>query len=165
MISSLTDCIMRLERRSRRRNSGSLLLRSSGPSVYGSAWSGSRTRESPIVESWVQVNFLELVSDSEEEREVHVAENLVPIPVRPLTPGLSCPSLAERLGVNYDLWRNDGRTLDRDQSGSESRVGVSEETKWVIQGTPLVIRFGSVGSLPVYPAPPPYIGEDSPAPM
>ena len=25
------------------------------------------TRESPIVEQWVQVNFLELVSDSEEE--------------------------------------------------------------------------------------------------
>ena len=68
----------------------------------------------PIIESWVQVNFLELVSDSEEEREVHVAENLVLVPVCPPTPSPAHPSLAEHLGVNYNLWRNNGGTSDGD---------------------------------------------------
>ena len=119
-----------------------------------------------IVESWVQVNFLEPVSDSEEEREVHVVENLVPVPVHPPTPSLSCPSLAECLGVNYGLWRNNSGMSDRDQSGSEGQAGVSKGVRWVIWGTHPVIRFGSVPPLPQYsPAPAPYISEDSPAPM
>ena len=167
MISSLTDCMTRLERwrRNSRRGSGDSLGRSSGSSIYGSAWSGSGTRASPIVEHWVQVNFLEPTS-SEGEREVHVAENIRPVLVCALTPGLSHPSLAECLGVNYDLWRNNGRTLDGDQSGSNGRVGVSEEVRWVIRGTPPTIRFGSVPPLPEYsPAPLAYISEEGLAPM
>ena len=51
MISPLMDHITRLERRSRRDRRGlrSSSLWGSGPSVYGSTWSGSGTRESPIV--------------------------------------------------------------------------------------------------------------------
>ena len=126
-ILSLTDHVTRLEgwRHRSRRGSGSSLGRSSGGSIYGSAWSGSGTRADPVVERWVQVNFLEPTS-SEEERDVHVAENVRPVPVRVPTPGLSRPSLAERLGVNYDLWRNNGRTSDGDQSGSDGQAGVSE---------------------------------------
>ena len=114
MISSLTDCVTRLEgwRRRSRRGLGNS-LGSSRSSVYGSAWSGSGTRVDPVVERQVQVNFLEPMS-SEEEREVHVAENIRPVPVRAPTPGPSRPSLAERLGVNYDLWRNNGGTSDGD---------------------------------------------------
>ena len=76
-ILSLTDWVMRLERwrRNSRRGSGLSLGRSSGESIYGSAWSGSGTRADPVVERRVQVNFLEPIS-SEEEREVHVAENV-----------------------------------------------------------------------------------------
>ena len=59
-----------------RRGLGDLLGRSSGSSIYGSAWSGSGTRASPIVECWVQVNFLEPTSSEEGEREVHVVENV-----------------------------------------------------------------------------------------
>ena len=110
-----------------------------------------------MVESRVQINFLEPTS-SEEEREVHVVENVRPVPVRAPTPGPSRPSLAERLGVNYDLWRNNGGTSDGDQSGSEGRAGVSEEVRRVIRGDPPTIRFGSV-------PPPPYISEEGPAPM
>ena len=109
------------------------------------------------MESRVQINFLEPTS-SEEEREVHVAENVRPVPVRVPTPGPSRPSLAERLGVNYDLWRNNGWTSDGDQSGSEGRAGVSEEVRRVIRGDPPTIRFGSV-------PPPPYISDEGPAPM
>ena len=116
------------------------------------------------MESWVQVNFLEPVSDSEDKREVHVVENSVPVPVRSLTPSLSCPSLAECLGVNYDLWRNNGGTSDGDQSGSDGWARVSEGVRWVIQGTPPVIWFGSVPPLPHY-SPAPHILEDGPAPM
>ena len=141
------------------------LTQSSGPSIYGSAWSGSGTQESPIVESQVQINFLELVSDNEEEREVHMAENPVPVPVCVPTPGLSHPSLAEHLGVNYNLWRNNSGTLDGDQSGSEGTARVSEGVREVIRGTPPVIQFGSVPPLPEYFPPPPYIGEDELAPM
>ena len=137
-----------------------------GPSVYGSAWSRSGTRESPIEESWVQVNFLEPVSDSGDEGEVHVAENPIPVLVRPPSPSPSCPSLAEHLGVNYNLWRNNGGTSDGDQSGSKGQARVSEEVRRVIWGTPLIIRFGSVPPLPrSSPAPPPYILEDGPALM
>ena len=138
---------------------------SSRSSIYGSAWSGSGTRVDPVVESQVEVRFLEPTS-SEEERDVHVVENVRPAPVRAPTPGLSRPSLAERLGVNYDLWRNNGGTLDGDQSGSDGRAWVSEEVRRVIRGTPPDIRFGSVPPLPRYsPALPAYISEDGPAPM
>ena len=166
MISSLTDRVTRLERwRTRSRRGSGNSSGSSRSSVYGSAWSGSGTRADPVVESWVQINFLEPTS-SEEEREVHVAENARPVPVRPPTPGPSRPSLAERLGVNYDLWRNNGGTLDGDQSGSKGRAGVSEGVRRVIRGDPPTIRFGSVPPLPEYsPAPPAYISEDGPAPM
>ena len=145
----LTDRVMRLERwrRNSRRGSGDSLGRSSGSSIYGSAWSGSGTRASPIVECRVKVNFLEPTS-SEGEREVHVAENVRPVPVCAPTPGPSRPSLAERLGVNYDLWRNNGGTSDGDQSGSNGRARVSEEVRWVIWGTPPTIWFGSVPPLP-----------------
>ena len=158
MILSLTDWVMRLERwrRNLRRGLGSSLGRSLGESIYGSAWSGSGTRESPIVECWVVVNFLEPMS-SEEEREVQVAENIRLVPVCPPTPGLSCPSLAECLGVNFNLWRNNDRTSDGAKSGSDGRAGVSEEVKQVIWGTPPVIRFGSVPALLEYVQPPPYI--------
>ena len=164
-ISSLTDHVMRLERwrRNLRRSSGNL-LGSSKSSLYGSAWFGSGTRADPVVESQVEVRFLEPTS-SEEEREVHVAENVGPVPVHAPTPGLS-RSLAERLGVNYDLWRNNGGTLDGDQSGSDGRAGVSEEVRQVVRGDPLTIRFGSVPPLPEYsPAPPAYISKEGPAPM
>ena len=167
MISSLKDRVTRLERwrRNSRRGLGDLSGRSSGSSVYGSAWSSSRIWASPIVEHPVQVNFLEPVS-SEEEREVHVAENIRLVPVRAPTPGPSYPSLAEHLGVNYNLWRNNSGTLDGDQSGSNSRAGVSEGVRQVIQGDPPVIRFGSVPPLPEYPpASPAYISEEGPAPM
>ena len=89
MISLLTDRVMRLERwrRNSRRGSDSS-GRSSGDSIYGSAWSGSGTRVDPVVERQVQVNFLEPMS-SDEEREVHMAENVRPVPVRAPTPGLS----------------------------------------------------------------------------
>ena len=165
-ISSLTDRVTRLERwRTRSRRDSGNSSGSSRSSLYGSAWSGSGTRADPVVESRVQINFLEPTS-SEEEREVHVAENIRPVPVRAPTPGPSRPSLAERLGVNYDLWRNNGGTSDGDQSGSEGRAGVSEGVRRVIRGDPPTIRFGSVPPLPEYsPAPPAYISEDGPAPM
>ena len=119
----------------------------------------------PVVESRVEVRFLEPTS-SEEERDVHVAENVRPVPVHALTPGPSRPSLAEHLGMNYNLWRNNGGTSDGDQSGSDGRAGVSEEVRWVIQGTPPAIRFGSVPPLPRYsPVPPAYISEKGLAPM
>ena len=157
-IASLTNRVMRLERwRTRSRRGLGDSSGSSRSSLYGSAWSGSGTRVDPVVESWVQINFLEPTS-SEEEREVHVAENVRPVPVRAPTPGSSRPSLAECLGVNYDLWRNNGGTSDGDQSGSEGRAGVSEEVRRVIRGDPPTIRFGSV-------PPPPYISEEGPAPM
>ena len=126
MISLLMDHVTRLERwrRNSRRGSGDL-LGSSQSSIYGSAWSGSGTRADPVVESWVEVRFLEPTS-SEEEREVHVAENVRLVPVRAPTPGPSHPSLAERLGVNYDLWRNNSGASDGDQSGSDGRAGVSD---------------------------------------
>ena len=165
-ISSLTDRVTRLERW--RRNSRRSLGDSSGSSrssVYGSAWSGSGTRADPIVESQVEVRFLEPTS-SEEERDVHMAENIRPVPVRALTPGPSRPSLAERLGVNYNLWRNNSRTLGGDQSGSDGRARVSKGVRRVIRGDPPTIQFGSVPPLPEYsPAPPAYISEDGPAPM
>ena len=158
-ILSLTDRVTRLERwRTRsRRNSGNS-SGSSRSSLYGSAWSGSGTRADPVVESRVQINFLEPTSSEEGEREVHVAENVRPVPVRAPIPGSSRPSLAERLGVNYDLWRNNGGTSDGDQSGSEGWAGVSEEVRRVIRGDPPTIRFSSV-------PPPPYISEEGPAPM
>ena len=157
MISLLTDRVTRLERwRTRSRRGSGNSSGSSRSSVYGSAWSGSGTRADPVVESRVQINFLEPTS-SKEEREVHVAENVRPVPVRAPTPGSSRPSLAERLGVNYDLWRNNGGTSDGDQSGSDGRAGVSEEVRRVIRGDPPTIRFGSV--------PPPYINKEGPAPM
>ena len=157
-ISSLTDHVTRLERwRTRSRRDSGNSLGSSRSSVYGSAWSGSGTRVDPIVERRVQVNSLDPTS-SEEEREVHVAGNARPVPVRAPTPGPNRRSLAERLGVNYDLWRNNGGTSDGDQSGSEGRAGVSEEVRRVIRGDPPTIRFGSV-------PPPPYISEEGPAPM
>ena len=157
-IASLTDRVTRLERwRTRSRRGSGNSSGSSRSSLYGSAWSGSGTRADPVVESRVQINFLEPTS-SEEEREVHVAENVRPVPVCAPTPGPSRPSLAEHLGVNYDLWRNNGGTSDGDQSGSEGRAGVSEEVRQVIRGNPLTIRFGSV-------PPPPYISEEGPAPM
>ena len=157
-ISSLTDRVARLERwRTRSKWGSGNSSGSSRSSVYGSAWSGSGTRVDPVVERRVQVNFLEPTS-SEEEREVHVAENVRPVLVRAPTPGPSRPSLAERLGVNYELWRNNGGTSDGDQSGSEGRAGVSEEVRRVIRGDPPTIRFGSV-------PPPPYISEEGPAPM
>ena len=157
-ISLLTDRVTRLEgwRRRPRRSSGNS-SESSRSSVYGSAWSGSGTRVDPVVERRVEVRFLEPTS-SEEEREVHVAENVRPVPVHTPTPSPSCPSLAERLGVNYDLWRNNGGTSDGDQSGSDGRAGVSEEVRQVIRGDPPTIRFDSV-------PPPPYISEEGPAPM
>ena len=111
----------------------------------------------PVVESRVQINFLEPTS-SEEEREVHVAENIRPVLVRAPVPGPSRHSLAEHLGVNYHLWRNNGGTSDGDQSGSEGRAGVSEEVRRVIRGDSPTIRFGSV-------PPPPYISEEGLAPM
>ena len=165
MISSLTDHVTRLERwrRNLRRGSGNL-LGTSGSSVYGSTWSGSGTRADPIVENRVEVRFLEPTS-SEEEREVHVAENVRPVPVHAPTPGLSRPSLAECLGVNYNLWRNNSGTSDGDQSGSDGRAGVNEEVRWVIRGTPLAIWFGSVPPLPEYVPLPAYISEEGPAPM
>ena len=163
-ISSLTDRVTRLEgwRRRSRRSSGDS-SGSSRSSVYGSAWSG--TRADPVVESRVEVRFLEPTS-SEEERDVHVVENVRPVPVRAPTPGLSRPSLAERLGVNYDLWKNNGGTSDGDQSGSEGRAGVGEGVRRVIWGDPPTIWFGSVPLLLEYSPPPPvYIGEEGPAPM
>ena len=167
VISSLTDHVTRLEgwrRRSRRNSRDS--SGSSRSSIYGSAWSGSGTRADPVVESRVEVRFLEPTS-SEEERDVHVAENTRPVPVRAPTPGLGRPSLAERLGVNYDLWRNNGGTSDGDQSGSDGRAGVSEEVRQVIRGSPPTIQFGSVPPLPEYSSvlPLPYISEDGLAPM
>ena len=164
-ISSLTDRVTRLEgwRRSRRSSGNS--SGSSGSSVYGSAWSSSRTRADPVVERRVQVNFLEPMS-SEEERDVHVVENVRPVLVHAPTPGPSRPSLAKRLGVNYNLLRNNGGTSDGDQSGSEGRAGVSEGVRRVIRGDPPTIRFGSVPPLPEYSlAPPAYISEEGPAPM
>ena len=166
MISSLMDHVTRLERwrRNLRRSLGDS-SGSSRSSIYGSTWSGSGTRADPVVESWVKVRFLEPMS-SEEERDVHVAENVRPVPVRAPTPGPSHPSLVERLGMNYDLWRNNGGTLDGDQSSSDGRAGVSEGVRRVIQGDPPTIRFGSVLPLPEYsPAPPAYISEEGPAPM
>ena len=165
MISSLTDCVARLERwrRSSRRGSGNS-SGTSASSVYGSAWSSSGTRTDPVVKSRVEVRFLEPTS-SEEERDVHVVESIRPVPVHAPTPGPSRPSLAKRLGVNYDLWRNNGGTSDGDQSGSDGRAGVSEEVRQVIRGTPLAIRFGSVPPLPEYVPPPAYLNEEGPAPM
>ena len=90
------------------------------------------------MERQVEVNFLESTS-SEGEREVHMVENVRLVPVCALTPGPSYPSLAECLGVNYDLWRNNSGTLDGDQSGSDGRAGVSKGVRRVIQGTPLTI--------------------------
>ena len=165
-ISSLTDRVMRLERwrRNSRRGSGNS-LGSSRSSVYGSAWSSSRTRVDPVVESQVEIRFLEPMS-SEEERDIHVVENIRPVPVHAPTPGPSRPSLAECLGVNYDLWRNNGGSSDGDQSGSEGRAGVSKEIRQVIQGDSPTIQFGSVPPLPDYSsAPPAYISEEGPAPM
>ena len=164
-ISSLTDCVMRLERwrRNSQRGSGDS-SGSSRSSLYGSAWSSSGTRADPIVESRVEVRFLEPTS-SEEERDVHVVENIRLVLVRAPTPGPSHPSLAEHLGVNYNLWWNNGGTSDGDQSGSDGRAGVSEEVRRVIQGTPPTIWFGSVPPLPEYPAPPAYISKEGPAPM
>ena len=105
------------------------------------------------------------MSDSGDEGEVHAAENPIPVLVHPPTPGPSCPSLAEHLGVNYNLWRNNGGTSDGDQSGSKDWARFSEEVRRVIRGTP-IIQFGSVPLLPRYsPAPPPYISEDGPALM
>ena len=167
MISSLTDRVTRLERwrRNLRRNSGSPSGRSSGESVYGSAWSGSGTRVEPVVEHQVQANFLEPTS-SEEEREVHVAENVRPVPVRVPTPSPSHPSLTKRLGVEYACWRHNNGTLDGDQVSSNDRSGVSEGVRWVVQGDPPTIWFGSVPPLPEYsPAPLAYISKDGPAPM
>ena len=164
---SLTDRVTRLERwrRNTRNGLGDSSGRSSRSSIYGLAWSSSGTRASPIVERRVQVNFLEPTS-SEDEREVHVAENVRPVPVHAPTPGPSHPSLAKCLGVNYDLWRNNGRTSDGDQSGSNGGAGVSEGVRQVIQGDPLTIWFGSVPPLPEYsPASPAYISEEGPAPM
>ena len=91
-----------------------------------------------------------------------MAENPVLVPVHPPTPGLSHPSLAEHLRVNYDLWRNNGVSSDGDQSGSDGQAGVSEGVRWVIWGAPLIIQFGSID--PNDP-PPPYIREDGLAPM
>ena len=148
----------RLERwRTRSRRGSGNSLGSSRSFVYGSAWSGSGTRADPVVESRVEVRFLEPTS-SEEEREVQVAENIRPVLVCAPTPGPSHPSLAERLGVNYELWRNNGRTSDGDQSSSEGRAGVSEEVRRVIRGDPPTFRFGSV-------PPPPYVSDEGPAPM
>ena len=158
-IASLTDRVTRLERwRTRSRRDSGNSSGSSRSSLYGSAWSGSGTRADPVVESRVQINFLEPTSSEDGERAVHVAENVRPVPIRALVPGSSRPSLAERLGVNYDLWRNNGGTSDGDQSGSEGRAGVSEEVRRVIRGDPSTIWFGSV-------PPPPYISEEGPAPM
>ena len=118
-----------------------------------------------MVESRVEVRFLEPTS-SEEERDVHMAENIRLVPVCAPTPGPSRPSLAEHLGVNYDLWRNNSGTSDGDQSSSDGRARVSKEVWQVIWGTPPTIRFGSVPPLPRYsPAPPAYISDDGPAPM
>ena len=167
MISSLTDRVMRLERwrRNSRRGLGMSSKRSSGESLYGCAWSGSGTRADPVVECRVTVNFLEPVS-SEEEREVHVAENVRLVPVCAPTPGPSRPSLAECLGVNYDCWRNNGRTSDGDQVSSDDRSRVSKGVRRVVRGTTPVIRFGSVPPLPEYsPAPPAYISKEGLAPM
>ena len=116
------------------------------------------------MEHQIEVNFLEPVS-SEEEAEVHVVENVRPVPVHVPTLGPSCPSLAEHLGVDFNLWRNNSGTSDGDQSGSDGRAGVSEEVRRVIWGTPPVIQFGSVPALLEYVQPPPYIEEDGPAPM
>ena len=166
MILSLTYCIMRLERRSRRsrRSLGDSLSCSSGSSFYGTAWTGSWTRELLVVEHPVQVNFLEPVNDSEEDREVCMVENVRPVLVRALTLGLSCLSLAQRLGINFWLWRNNGGTSDRDQSGFEGWAGVSEGVRWVIQGSPPRLCFGSV-DLELATPPPPYIRDDQLAPM
>ena len=117
------------------------------------------------MERWVQVNFLEPVS-SEEEREVHVAENVRPVLVRALTPGPSHLSLAECLGMNYDLCRDNGRTSDGDMGGPNGRAGVSEELRQIIRGDSLTIWFGSVPPLPEYSlAPPAYISKEGLAPM
>ena len=155
-IVSLMDCVMRLEkwRRTLRRGLGDS-LGSSRSSIYGSTWSGSGTRVDPVVERWVAIQFLEPTS-SEEDREVHVAENVRPVPVRAPTPSPSRPSLAKRLGMNYDLWRNNDGTSDGDQSGSEGRAGVSKVRR-VIRGDPPIFHFGSV--------PPPYVSDEGPAPM
>ena len=59
-------------------------------------------------------------------------ENVRPVPVCAPTPGLSHPSLANHLGMNYDLWRNNSGTSDGDQSGSDGRAGVDEGVRWVI---------------------------------
>ena len=136
-IMSLTNCVKVLERRERRRSSGSSSSWGMGSPVYGTAWTGSGTRVPPVMEHPVQINFLEPVSDSEEEREVHVVENTKPVLVRALTLGLSHPSLAERLGVNFSLWRDNGGTSDGDQSGSDGWAGVNLEVRQVIQGSPL----------------------------
>ena len=128
-ISLLTDHMMRLERwrRNLRRGSGDSSGGSSGSSIYGSAWSGLGTRVDPVVECQVQLNFLEPVS-SEEEREVHVVENVRPVPVRAPTPGPSRLSLAEHLGVNYDLWMS--RTYsERSQSVPEA---VAKVRVWLV---------------------------------
>ena len=55
MISSLTDCVTRLEqwRRVSRRGLGDSSGSSLDHSIYGSAWSSSGTRDSPIVECQV----------------------------------------------------------------------------------------------------------------
>ena len=90
---------------------------------------------SPVTEHLVQVNFLESISGSEGEREVHVVENIRLVPVCAPTPGLSHLSLAQRLGVNFELWRNNSGMLDGDQSGSKGQAGVSPEVRWVIQGS------------------------------
>ena len=85
MISLLTDHVMRPEgivEGVLGDSSGQSL----GSSIYGSAWSSSGTRDSPIVECWVQVNFLEPMSSSEGEREAHVVENTKPVLVRAPTP-------------------------------------------------------------------------------
>ena len=166
MILLLTDRVARLERwrRNSRRSLGDS-LGSSRSSIYGSAWSSSGTRADPMVESQVEVRFLEPTS-SEEERDIHMVENVRPVPVHAPTPGPSRPSLAECLGVNYDLWRNNSGTSNGDQSGSNGRAGVSEGVRRVIRGDPPTIRFGSVPPLPEYsPAPPAYISEEGLAPM
>ena len=73
-ISLLTDHVMRLEwwRRNLRKSSGDS-SGSSRSSIYRSAWSGSGTRADPVVESRVEVHFLEPTS-SEEERDVHMVD-------------------------------------------------------------------------------------------
>ena len=84
-IMSLTNCVKVLERR-RREASGSSSSQGMGSSIYGTAWTSSGTRCSPVTKRPVQINFLEPVDNSEGEREVHVAENVNPVPVRAPTP-------------------------------------------------------------------------------